>query len=163
MRSVAVYAIAALVLVADQLTKVLATLYVAPAGRAGIQVLGLPLYLTYVTNTGAAFGLFKDLTALFIVIALGVIAAIIYMERRRVAASPWLRVALGLQLGGALGNLLDRLRLGYVVDFIDLRWWPVFNLADSAIVVGVGIVMVTALVPGMSAKGLHTTHERREG
>jgi signal peptidase II len=66
---------------------------------------------------------------------------------RRVAAGPaLLRIGLSLVLGGAIGNLIDRVRLGYVVDFIDLRWWPVFNVADSAIVVGVAALVLRSLV-----------------
>lgn len=107
--------------------------------------------LTYTTNTGAAFGLFPDQGALFIVIAFVVIAAILFYYRHLPDGHGLARVALGLQLGGALGNLIDRLRQGYVVDFIDLNFWPlrnwpVFNLADSAIVVGVGLLALTMLL-----------------
>lgn len=123
-------------------------------------MLGLPIYLTYVTNTGAAFGLLRDQALLLTAIAVAVVAATVYMERHGAPAGLWMRIAFGLQLGGALGNLADRLRLGYVVDFIDLRWWPVFNLADSAIVVGVAMVIVSLLLSG--AKSSKTpTHERR--
>jgi signal peptidase II len=106
--------------------------------------------LTYTTNTGAAFGLFPDQGLLFIVIALVVVTAIIFYYRHLPAGYGLVRLALGLQLGGALGNLIDRLRQGYVIDFIDLNFWPlqdwpVFNLADSAIVVGVGLLAITML------------------
>jgi signal peptidase II len=151
------------VLVLDQLSKFMATLYVAPAGRGGIQVLGLPLYLTYVTNTGAAFGILRDQVLLLAGIALVVIAATVYIERRGPPTGLWIRVALGLQLGGALGNLMDRLRLGYVVDFIDLRWWPVFNLADSAIVIGVAMIVASMIFAGSRSSRAPSTHERRGG
>ena len=95
--------------------------------------------LTYVTNTGGAFGLFANQTFLMILTAtIGIIALILYYWYPPFE-NAWLRSSLALQLGGAVGNLIDRVRLGYVTDFIDVRVWPVFNIADSAIVVGAGI------------------------
>jgi len=96
--------------------------------------------LTPVTNTGAAFGLFQEHGTLFAVVAILVVAAIVIFYRYLPPSEVWLRISLGLQLGGALGNLLDRVRLGSVVDFIDFKIWPVFNLADTAIVSGVAIL-----------------------
>lgn len=106
--------------------------------------------ITYTTNTGAAFGLFPDQGVLFVVVAVVVIAAIIAYYSQLPDGYGLARVALGLQLGGALGNLIDRLRQGYVVDFLDVNFWPlknwpVFNLADSAIVVGVVLLAFTML------------------
>jgi signal peptidase II len=95
---------------------------------------------TYITNAGAAFGLFPDQTILFILIAFAVIGMIIVYYRYLPMDGALMRFSLGLQLGGALGNLLDRLRMGYVIDFLDFKFWPIFNLADSAIVVGVAIL-----------------------
>ena len=96
--------------------------------------------LTYTCNPGAAFGLLPNQTLLFALIALTVIGAIVASMRVLPAGRPWLSLALGLPLGGALGNLLDRLRQGYVVDFIAVRSWPVFNTADICIVLGVLIL-----------------------
>lgn len=102
-----------------------------------------PLFgLTYVTNTGAAFGLLKEAGVVFVFVAIVVITIIVLYMRRVPADQQLVRVALGLQLGGALGNLIDRLRLGHVVDFIDLKFWPVFNIADSAIVIGVALLII---------------------
>lgn len=98
--------------------------------------------LTYVTNTGAAFGLLKEAGVVFVFVAIVVITIIVLYMRRVPADQQLVRVALGLQLGGALGNLIDRLRLGHVVDFIDLKFWPVFNVADSAIVIGVALLAI---------------------
>jgi len=101
------------------------------------------LAITHVTNTGVAFGLFKEAGTFFIFVAVVVITVIV-VYLRQLPQDQWLvRLALGLQLGGAFGNLVDRLRLGYVVDFIDLKIWPVFNVADSAIVVGVALLAVS--------------------
>lgn len=99
-----------------------------------------PIRLTFLTNTGAAFGLFQDQGVFLIAVALVVIGVILFYHRF-LGQDTWLvRVSLGLQLGGALGNLVDRLRDGFVTDLIDLQVWPVFNLADSAISVGVAIL-----------------------
>ena len=102
--------------------------------------------LTHVKNTGAAFGLFKDMSIVFIVIALVVIVAIIAYYRQLAQASWILRLALGLQLGGAAGNLIDRLhQQGCVTDFIDFRVWPVFNVADASVVIGTALLAYYAL------------------
>jgi signal peptidase II len=101
----------------------------------------LPLLrLTHVTNTGAAFGLFPSGRAIFAVIAAVVSLVILAYNFRLPAGHRLLRLALGLQLAGALGNLIDRVRLGHVTDFVDIGPWPVFNVADMAIVAGVTIL-----------------------
>lgn len=97
--------------------------------------------LTYITNSGAAFGLFPQLSLVFTLVALIVSFAIVWYYRS-IPAGQWLvRISLGLQLGGALGNLIDRLRFGAVTDLLYVRFVPVFNLADAAIVSGVGLLM----------------------
>jgi len=102
--------------------------------------------LTHTRNTGAAFGLFPDMGLFFVIVALVVVVAIIAYYRQLAAGSWMLRIAFGLQLGGAVGNnLIDRLCRGYVTDFIDFRVWPVFNVADSAVVVGTILLVVYAL------------------
>lgn len=93
--------------------------------------------ITHVSNTGAAFGLFPSGSTLFILVAIGVSIFIIAYNSRLPANHTLYRVALGLQLGGALGNLISRLRIGHVTDFLDFGPWPVFNLADFSIVAGV--------------------------
>lgn len=110
-----------------------------------LDLLGGLVRIDLTWNSGAAFGMFRADGGAFALIALAVSAGIVF-SYRRVAHSPVVvRAALGLILGGALGNLVDRVRLGYVVDFIDLRWWPVFNLADSAIVLGVALLVAYAI------------------
>jgi signal peptidase II len=130
--------VAVLTLVVDQLTKHLVVLNLELyEAWAPIPALAGKLDIHYVTNTGAAFGLFRNGGLFFIAVAV-VVSVIIVFYYRYVPDGQWLiRLSLGLQLGGALGNLIDRLRLGYVVDFIDVHFWPVFNMADSAIVCGV--------------------------
>ncbi len=101
---------------------------------------------THVHNTGAAFGLFPDGGTVFFVIALVVSVVIVYYYRK-LPGQVWLmRLALGLQLGGAVSNnLIDRVRLGYVVDFFNVTYWPVFNVADSCIVLGVALLALELL------------------
>lgn len=96
--------------------------------------------ITHVSNTGAAFGLFPGGSPLFTIIAVVVALIIVAYNFGLPAGHKLLRVALGFQLGGALGNLIDRLRLGHVTDFLDFGPWPVFNLADTSIVAGVVIL-----------------------
>jgi signal peptidase II len=136
---------AGLVILLDQATKA-GVMRVLRAGESWPQAgIGRFVSLTLVSNTGAAFGIFRDYGSVFVVIALVVVAAILIYQRSLPRERWMLHGALGLQLGGAVGNLIDRLRLGYVVDFIDFKFWPVFNLADSAIVIGVlalGLIIV---------------------
>lgn len=98
-------------------------------------------YLTYILNPGAAFGMFAHNRLFFIAIAVVVIGIIIW-ARREILASPWeVKAGCGLFLGGAIGNLIDRARQGLVIDFFDFRIWPVFNIADIAICIGVGLII----------------------
>ncbi len=131
------------VIVIDQLSKAIIVASLEPYEEwMPIEAIRPFFSITYVTNTGAAFGILPQGGMLFTLIALIVVGVIIYFYRQ-LPERVWLvRVALGLQLGGALGNLIDRIRLGYVVDFLHVRFWPVFNIADSAIVIGVGLLMI---------------------
>ncbi len=106
-------------------------------------------HITYVRNPGAAFGMLSDnayRVPFFISVSVIATVGIIWYLYRLPQNKPWQYPALGLILSGALGNLIDRLRLGEVIDFLDFHWynyhWPAFNLADSAICVGVGIMLV---------------------
>ena len=132
---------AILVFVLDQATKYVIVQSV-PLNTSWNPLPGLSYIVvaTHVVNTGAAFGLFPDQGTLFIVIAVVVVVAIVSYYRYLPADRLLIRASLGLQLGGALGNLVDRVHYGYVVDWIDFKVWPVFNVADAAIVTGVAIL-----------------------
>ncbi|MCG0274685.1 MAG: signal peptidase II [Thermosediminibacteraceae bacterium] len=136
--------IAAFIFVIDQFTKTLVKTRMVP--HQSIEVIDNILYLTYVRNTGAAFSLLKGKVFFFIVVSFIVIAALVFYMKRLPPEKKILKVTLSLILGGALGNLVDRLRYGYVVDFIDFRIWPVFNVADSAMVIGVIILVYLIIV-----------------
>lgn len=131
----AVYLIGLLVLFFDQLTKFWVQNSMLP--RDSIPLIPGVFHLTYVQNTGAAFGFLRGKTLFFIVVAVLVLGFIIFLAPRLSREKPLLGLVFGLLLGGALGNLIDRIRFGYVIDFLDFRVWPVFNIADMAIVVGV--------------------------
>ncbi|MCS6848045.1 MAG: signal peptidase II [Anaerolineae bacterium] len=142
--------VAGITLLADIITKRIVEAQIPL--YTSIPFIGPYLSWTHTQNTGAAFSLFQNGGVFFIVVAIVVSAVILYYAPR-LPAGDWLsRVALGLQLGGAVGNLLDRLRQGYVTDFIHFQIpeigfdWPVFNIADSAIVVGVILLIAASLL-----------------
>ena len=106
------------------------------------------LHFTLVHNTGIAFGLFKDCGFVFIIIPLvltGLLIYNVYYYRYSEQLSRTYILAFSLILGGAIGNLIDRISLGYVIDFIDFRIWPVFNMADSAITIGAAIILLRCI------------------
>jgi signal peptidase II len=139
-------AVAAAVAVADQATKAGVTRLLGPDGEdRAFAWFGDGLVIEYVQNRGAAFGVLGDLGPVLTVLAVMVLAALLVYYHRAAVKSPWLVGAVGLIAGGAVGNLIDRLWLGYVVDFITVGPWPTFNLADSAITVGVGLLAVSFL------------------
>jgi signal peptidase II len=101
-----------------------------------------PFSIHHVQNSGIAFGLFASATAIVIVLTGVAVAWMLYFFARSGSRHPVLPVALGLVIGGSVSNLVDRVRLGHVTDFLDLKFWPAFNLADSFIVVGVAILLL---------------------
>ncbi len=128
-----VFAISSSVIFLDQLSKLLSAKFLHL--NTPVPLIKNFLYLTLVHNRGAAFGILKNQLFLFIAISFSAIALILASLRN--SRNPLiLKIALSLILGGAAGNLIDRVRFGYVVDFLDLRFWPVFNLADSALTIG---------------------------
>lgn len=121
------------VLLVDRMTKLWAVAHLT----LGMSIPLVPfLHLTLVHNHGAAFGLFVGLGPLLILVRLVVSVGVFIVARRLPGANPAMLVGLGLVGAGAAGNLVDALAYGYVVDFLDIRVWPVFNVADMAIVCG---------------------------
>jgi signal peptidase II len=138
----ALAAIAFAAIAADQLTKYIVTSRLALDD--GVHIVG-PFWIHHVQNSGIAFGLFASATAV-VILATGIaVTWMLVFFARSGARHPILPVALGLVIGGSVSNLLDRVRLGYVTDFLDFRYWPAFNLADSFIVIGV-LVLLGALM-----------------
>ncbi len=143
-RPLSLLLLGASIVVADQIVK----LIVVNAMRMGssIDVIGTFVRLTRTSNTGAAFGLFRGGSMWFVWISAAASIAIIAFSREIAKMRFWERTAFGLVLGGAVGNLVDRIRIGAVVDFIDIGFgalrWPSFNVADSAITIGVTILAI---------------------
>ena len=134
---------AALLYAADQVTKALVVANVEFGER--IPVVGDLLQIWHVRNTGAAFSLLPGATWLFIPVTIFAIGMVAWFHRSFRGRGPWIHVVLGAILGGTLGNLTDRLRFGWVVDWIsvgvgDLRW-PTFNVADPSVVIGIGLLV----------------------
>ncbi|GLB86711.1 lipoprotein signal peptidase [Mycobacterium kiyosense] len=139
--------IAAVVLALDVITKVLAV-KLLPPGQP-VSIIGDTVTWTLVRNSGAAFSMATGSTWVLTLIATGVVVGIFWMGRRLV--SPWWALGLGMILGGAMGNLVDRffrspgpLR-GHVVDFLSVGWWPVFNVADPSVVGGAILLVVLSI------------------
>jgi signal peptidase II len=138
------YVIAAVIIALDQFTKWLVVINMEV--RESIPVIENVLYLTSHRNEGAAFGILQGQMWLFYIATVGVVAAIIYMIQTQLNGSRWYGIALSLVLGGAVGNFIDRVLEGAVVDFIDMYIftynYPIFNVADMALVAGVIMVII---------------------
>lgn len=143
--------LAVLVFLADQFSKFLVREFLVLADSFPDQGF---FRITHTYNTGSAFGLFRDQNGPLILVSVIGITILVFIYRSQSRPSKVLRLSLALQLGGAAGNLLDRLRLGHVTDFLDVGSWPVFNLADASIVTG--LLMLAWLF-------LRPEQRRREG
>jgi len=142
-------AVACAAVVADQVTKHLVSSSLALDDS--VHVIG-PLSIHHVQNSGIAFGLFSSATAAVTVVTGGAVIWMLVFFARSGARHPVLPAALGLLIGGSLSNLVDRIRLGHVTDFIDFKYWPAFNLADSFICIGVLILLGALLVADRAPK-----------
>jgi signal peptidase II len=126
------------VVLLDQASKALVVDRLGPqAPTQELRLLGSTLALRYVENTGAAFGLLRGAGPALTVAAVLILVGLAVLYRRLADGSAWTAAAIGGIAGGAIGNLIDRIRLGYVVDFVAVGPWPTFNVADSAITIGV--------------------------
>lgn len=135
--------IAALVLAADLSSKAAVRDLIAP--NESVPVIDGVVWLTHVRNAGAAFGMLQGLQLLFMGISAAVIVGVAVYLARGARHGGWTVVSLGLLAGGSAGNLYDRLTLGRVTDFVDFRWFPVFNAADAAISAGVIVLVLIVL------------------
>lgn len=147
-------AVAAVVLGLDLATKIAAVHWIEPGNP--IEVIGDVVTLKLIRNPGAAFSMATGMTWLLTLVAIAVVVGVIRIGRT--LRSPWWALGLGLVLGGALGNLIDRLfrapgpLQGHVVDFVSVGWWPVFNVADSGVVCG-AILLVLLTLFGINPDG----------
>jgi signal peptidase II len=141
--------------VADQATKLAVVANLALGER--VEIVGDVVMLWHARNTGGAFSILQGQLWLFVPVTILALGMVAYFHRSLRAQTAWIHVVLGMVLGGTLGNLTDRLRLGYVVDFVsvgigDVRF-PTFNVADPAVVIGIGLLVVylTFFDPGRQA------------
>ncbi len=140
------------IITADQISKAAIWRTLGPDEGTSMPVLGDWLRLTLVHNTGVAFGLFQGFPHIFtltsIIISIG---AVIFYRIQLPHHQPWVQISVGLIVGGAIGNIIDRIRMGFVIDFIHVTWFPgIFNIADSAITIGVGMLAGYLLLLGDS-------------
>ncbi|PDW04623.1 signal peptidase II [Candidatus Viridilinea mediisalina] len=134
--------VAGMAIIFDQVSKWWVAQALGPETMTAFIPVGNHMRIAYSHNTGVAFSLFQGHSEILTIIALLIIAGAIYfyrtqMPHQRLSA----QLTMGFILGGALGNVIDRIRLGYVVDFIQVGWWPIFNLADSFICIGAAMLM----------------------
>jgi signal peptidase II len=148
MKGVVLLLTALTILVADQVTKALVVSNLAVGEKAPL--LGDVVQVWHAQNRGAAFSLFQGGTIVFLVVSILSIGMVAYFYRSLRDRSPWLHVVLGIVLGGTLGNFIDRLRQGYVTDWLSIgigdTRWPTFNVADSSVVVGIGVLVLYLLL-----------------
>lgn len=134
--------VAGAAVLADQVTKHIVSSQLPLGDRTA--TIG-PFSIHYVQNSGIAFGLFAGATPFIVLLSAVALSWMLVFFARSGARHPVLPVALGLLVGGSASNLLDRLRLGHVTDFLDVRYWPAFNLADTFIVMGVMLLLGTLM------------------
>jgi len=142
-------AVAVAAIIADQLTKHIVSSELALDDE--VKLLG-PLSIHHVQNSGIAFGFFASATSIVIVLTAAAVGWMLLFFARSGSRHPVLPVALGLVIGGSISNLVDRVRLGRVTDFLDLESWPAFNLADTFIVVGVAILLLALFAADRPAR-----------
>lgn len=132
------------ILALDQLTKYIVRLRL-PIGSSwpnSDALTGRFFSFTHVENTGVSFGMFQGHNDVMVIVALVVVAGVLLYRRHVARKDTWLNVATGLIVGGALGNMVDRVAIDHVVDFLDFKVWPVFNVADTSVFVGVLLLTV---------------------
>ena len=146
-------AVVVVIILLDQLTKAWILQTLGPNEGTSRPLLGAWLSFTYVKNTGV--GLFRGIPYFFTITSILIsVGAILFYRFQLPNNQPWVQYSLGLIVGGAIGNIIDRLRFSYVVDFVHVRWFPgIFNLADSAITIGVIMLAGYLLLFGESRNG----------
>jgi len=159
--SVALAGITITIAVIDQLSKFLVVSAIGP-GRleSRVEVVNGWLQLEYTENRGAAFGVFSGLAPILAAASFAILTGLLLLYMRQARPWLWQTVAIGLISGGASGNLFDRVRLGHVVDFLSIGPWPNFNIADSAITIGV-LVLIWGLTRPTTAFDMARATDQR--
>ncbi|UAL49098.1 signal peptidase II [Sutcliffiella horikoshii] len=150
------YLIALVIIIVDQLTKWLVVRYMEIGEN--IPIIHNFLYLSSHRNSGAAWGILEGQMYFFYIITVGVVIGLIVYLQKLPKDQPWMKLALSLMLGGAIGNFIDRVLHQEVIDFINTFIFtydfPIFNVADSALVIGVGIILILTILEGKKEKEL---------
>jgi signal peptidase II len=145
--------VAAIIFGLDQASKFLVTQYIPLwSSWSIIPVFDRLIKLTFITNTGMAFGLLPGFGDVFTVIRVLVMVGIVLFYNYFPTHNVWVRVSLGMVLGGVMGNFLDHIFRGYVVDFVDIGFWPIFNIADVSIIIGLCLLTYHLWDPEKSSK-----------
>lgn len=162
-----VLVVAALVIVVDQIVKLLISAALPLGGAWSPMSDPSPLFqIVHVANTGVAFGMFKDLGVVFVIVPLIISGIIVFYAVRLRTDQTFMAFALGLTLGGALGNVIDRIRLGYVIDYFDIGIGSLrnaSNFADWSIVLGVILLAVATLLDDRKQKQAHPSETSKSG
>jgi len=154
--------VACLVIAIDRWTKRQIETGLGPGSAADrIDLIGDWFALEYAQNRGAAFGLLGSIPGAVTAAAVLILVVVVAYAASRHAGSPWLWLGVGLVGGGAVGNLIDRLRLGYVIDFVAVGRWPNFNVADAAISVGVACLAIDVLASPSASEPVRRGGKRR--
>lgn len=139
------FLLAGIIFVLDRVTKFLTLKFLFAKGSVSL----LPFFsLTYVENSGSAFGLFQNANLFLLILSLFVLLLMFIWRKDIFVLGNWAKCGYYLIFAGALGNIYDRIFLGYVVDFLDFHFWPVFNIADSSISIGAVLIAISILMEG---------------
>ena len=139
------FLLAGIIFVLDRVTKFLTLKFLFAKGSVSL----LPFFgLTYVENRGSAFGLFQNANLFLLILSLFVLLLMFIWRKDIFVVGNWAKCGYYLIFAGALGNIYDRIFLGYVVDFLDFHFWPVFNIADSSISIGAVLIAISILMEG---------------
>ena len=139
------FLLAGIIFVLDRVTKFLTLQFLFAKGSVSL----LPFFsLTYVENSGSAFGLFQNANLFLLILSLFVLLLMFIWRKDIFVLGNWAKCGYYLIFAGALGNIYDRIFLGYVVDFLDFHFWPVFNIADSSITIGAVLIAISILMEG---------------
>lgn len=139
------FLLAGIIFVLDRVTKFLTLKFLFAKGSVSL----LPFFsLTYVENRGSAFGLFQNANLFLLILSLFVLLLMFIWRKDIFVLGNWAKCGYYLIFAGALGNIYDRIFLGYVVDFLDFHFWPVFNIADSSISIGAVLIAISILMEG---------------
>ncbi len=139
-KNILVFSTALIIVILDQLTKFIIRKNFQL--NESVSIITDVFHLTYVTNTGSAFSMFQGFNIFFIIFSIAVILVILYYIKKIKENEKLMQFAVGLLLGGTIGNFIDRLTMGAVTDFLDFRIWPVFNIADSAVTISVILLII---------------------